>query len=235
MDYVVLVADDEKELLDVLELYLAKENIQLLKAYNGVDALDLFHKQTVHLLLLDVMMPKMDGFTTLREIRKESEVPAIMITAKDTDNDKILGLDLGADDYITKPFNPMEVVARIKAQLRRNYILNPSIQEVESTEKSLIFFDIMIDREKGLIQKGGEDILLTSTEYKILCLLAEHPGRIYTKKQIYEAVWNDYYYEDDSSLLVHMSNLRNKIETTPKKPEILKTIKGLGYKVEQQK
>lgn len=140
MDYVVLAADDEKELLDVLELYLAKENIILLKTYNGKDALALFNEQPVHLLLLDIMMPEVDGYTVLREIRKKSDVPAIMISAKDTDNDKILGLDLGADDYITKPFNPMEVVARIRAQLRRNYLLQPQAKEEDAEKNKIIFF-----------------------------------------------------------------------------------------------
>ena len=231
-NYTVLAADDEKELLEVLELYLAKDHIKVLKAASGTDALTIFREQSVHLVLLDIMMPGMDGYGVLREIRKESNVPAIMISARDTGNDKILGLELGADDYITKPFDPMEVAARVKAQLRRSYQFTPLESELESLPQ-LTLFDLVLNQNEGTLTKGGNPITLTSTEYHILSLLMTNPGRIFTKKQIYETVWQDYYVADDSSLLVHMSNLRNKIEDDSKTPRILKTVKGLGYKVER--
>ena len=236
MDYTVLAADDEKELLDVLELYFQKENIRMIKAVDGQTALDLFKANTVHLVLLDVMMPNKDGFAVLREIRKTSHVPAIMITARSEDYDKILGLELGADDYITKPFNPLEVVARIKAQLRRNYRYE-TVEAVGLTPEAnpLKVGELVLLLQEGSLTKNGEVIILTSTELKILHLLMSQPGRVFTKQQIYESVWEEYYMESDSSVLVHISNLRNKIENNPKKPEILKTIKGLGYKVERQK
>lgn len=234
MEYTVLAADDEKELLDVLELYLHKENIQLIKAENGQQALEEFKKQTVHLVLLDVMMPEKDGFSVLREIRKTSHIPAIMLTARSEDYNKILGLELGADDYITKPFNPLEVVARINAQLRRNYHYEQ--QECagkEAREKPLALHGLELLMQEGRLTKNGADVVLTSTELKILHLLMSHPGRVFTKQQIYENVWEEYYMESDGSILVHISNLRNKIEDEPKQPRILKTIKGLGYKVER--
>ena len=231
MPYTVLAADDEQELLEVLELYLAKDDIKMLKAGSGTDALALFRSQPVHLVLLDIMMPGMDGYAVLREIRTESNLPAIMLSAKDTDNDKILGLELGADDYITKPFNPMEVAARVKAQLRRSYRFAAAGEPDAPPELAL--FDLVLNQNEGTLTKRGQPVALTSTEYRILCLLMAHPGRIFTKKLIYETVWQDYYVEDDSSLLVHLSNLRNKIEEDPKLPRILKTVKGLGYKVER--
>ena len=211
MEYVVLAADDEIELLDVLELYMGKEQIKLLKAADGIEAMRIFGEQTVHLVLLDVMMPKLDGFGVLRKIRETSKIPAIMCTAKGEDYDKILGLELGADDYITKPYNPMEVVARIKAQLRRSYdYLN-----------------------EGCLYRGEEAIALTKTEFLILKLMMTSPGRIFTKQQIFNSAWDEEYMGDDSTVMVHMSNLRAKIEENPKNPVWIKTVKGLGYKFEK--
>lgn len=232
MEYTILAADDEKELLDALELYLASENIRFLKAGDGLEAIALFRAQEVHLLLLDIMMPGLDGFGVLREIRKTSHVPAIMLSARDQDHDKILGLELGADDYIAKPFNPLEVVARVKAQLRRSY--NYYVPETIATQTPpLEMHGLVLDRQEGRLTKEDREILLTSTEMKILHLLMQHPGRIFTKQQIYESVWDDYYTGSDSAILVHISNLRSKIETDPRQPRILKNIKGLGYKIER--
>lgn len=229
MKYTVLGADDEVELLDVLELYLENENIKLIKAKNGTEAIDLFNKERVHLVLLDIMMPGLDGFSVLRKIRETSKVPSIMLTAKNEDYDKILGLELGADDYITKPYNPLEVVARIKAQLRRNYNYN----SLDSCTKVYKAFDLELNIEEGTLKKLEESISVTSTELKILCLLMKKPGRIFTKRQIFEAVWEDSFIGDDNTIMVHISNIRNKIEKDPKKPSILRTIKGLGYKIEK--
>ena len=230
MQYKVLAADDETELLDALELYTEREDIKLIKAENGIRALELFKQERPHLVMLDIMLPVMDGFAVLKKIREESKVPAIMLTARGEDYDKILGLELGADDYITKPYNPMVVVARIKAQLRRNYDYRK-----ESGEQTVVLkcFDITLNREEGIVEKDGKRIELTKTEFLILELLMHNQGRIFTKQQIFDYAWEDTYVADDNTVMVHISNLRSKIEDTPKNPQILKTVKGLGYKIEK--
>ena len=230
MDFTVLAADDELELLDVLELYLAKENIRLLKSGNGRQALNLLKSETVHLLLLDIMMPELDGYAVLREARKNSNIPVIMLSARVADHERILGLDMGADDYIAKPFNPLEVIARIKAQLRRCY----SLSGEESAPVTIVSHGLVLDTGDGTLTKNSIPVRITSTEYKILCCLMSSPGRIFTKRQIYEHVWGDYYIENDSTLMMHLSNLRAKVEDNPKQPVLIKTVKGLGYKFEKE-
>ena len=231
MEYKVLAADDETELLDALELYTERENIKLIKADNGITALELFRSEKPHLVLLDIMMPGLDGFAVLKKIREESKIPAIMLTARVEDYDKILGLELGADDYITKPYNPMVVVARIKAQLRRNY----DYKDNNTTEsKEIKCFDIVLNKDEGAVTKGGKAIELTKTEFLILELLMQNRGRIFTKQQIFDYAWDSGYIADDNTVMVHISNLRAKIEDNPKTPKILKTIKGLGYKIEKE-
>ncbi len=231
MKYKVLAADDEIELLEALELYTEREDIELIRADNGVSALTLFQKEKPHLVLLDIMMPGMDGFAVLKRIRAESNVPVIMLTARDADYDKILGLEIGADDYITKPYNPMVVVARIKAQLRRNY----DYQETSGVKSpELKCFDIVLNKEEGSVSKAGQSIELTKTELRILELLMENRGRILTKQQIFDYAWEGDYIADDNTIMVHISNLRAKIEENPKYPRILKTVKGLGYKIEKE-
>ncbi len=231
MEYKVLAADDETELLDALELYTERENIKLIKADNGIAAFDLFRREKPHLVLLDIMMPGLDGFTVLKKIRAESSVPAIMFTARGEDYDKILGLSLGADDYITKPFNPMVVVARIKAQLRRNYDYKDN-GAIPGDEMKC--FDIVLNKTEGTVTKNGRAVELTKTEFLILELLLQHRGRIFTKQQIFDYAWDGDYIADDKTIMVHISNLRSKIEDNPKTPRIVKTIKGLGYKVEKE-
>lgn len=231
MEYKVLAADDETELLDALELYTERENIQLIKADNGITALDLFRSEKPHLVLLDIMMPGLDGFAVLKKIREESKIPAIMLTARGEDYDKILGLELGADDYITKPYNPMVVVARIKAQLRRNYDYKDN-NAAES--KELKCFDIALNKDEGTVTKKGKPVELTKTEFLILELLMQSRGRIFTKQQIFDYAWDNDFIADDNTVMVHISNLRAKIEDNPKTPKILKTIKGLGYKIEKE-
>ena len=227
MTYKILVADDEEELLAVLELYTAKENLMLIKAYDGNQAWELFLEESPHLVVLDVMMPGMDGFTVLQKIRKISKVPAIMLTARSEDYDKILGLELGADDYIAKPYNPMEVIARMKAQIRRNYDYQETRTEIYKQ------FDLELYVEEGIVKRQGETIELTKTEFLILKLLMEKPGRIYTKQQIYDYAWGEEFIADDNTLMVHISNLRAKIEENPRTLMMLKTVKGLGYKFEK--
>lgn len=231
MLYKVLAADDERELLDALELYLERDGIQLLKADNGITALDMFRTEEPHLVLLDIMMPGLDGISVLRKIRTESKVPAIMMTAKGEDYDKILGLELGADDYITKPYNPMEVVARVKAQLRRNYDYKDAPKQTESVYKC---FDVELSSDAGTVTKGGKSIELTKTEFRLLEILMRNQGRILTKQQLFEYAWGGDYIADDNTIMVHISNLRTKIEENSKEPKILKTIKGLGYKIERE-
>lgn len=229
--YVIMAADDECELLDTLELFLARENMLLVKAKDGREALALFEKEQPDLVLLDIMMPEMDGFSVLRRIRETSRVPAIMMTARTEDYDKILGLELGADDYVTKPYNPMELVARVKAQLRRTYSYAEPLPEAECV---LRMFDLSLNLQECSLKKNGKDILLTKTEYRILELLMKSPGRVYTKQQIFDYAWEDIYMGEDSTLMVHISNLRNKIEDDPKTPVMIKTVKGLGYKFERE-
>lgn len=231
MEYKVLAADDETELLDALELYTERENLKLIKADNGITALELFRSEKPHLVLLDIMMPGLDGFALLKKIRAESNVPAIMLTARDEDYDKILGLELGADDYISKPYNPMVVVARIKAQLRRNYAYKDN-SIAESAELKCL--DIVLNKDEGVVTKGGKDVALTKTEFLILELLMQNKGRIFTKQQIFDYAWDSGYIADDNTIMVHISNLRSKIEDNAKTPKILKTIKGLGYKIEKE-
>ena len=231
MEYKVLAADDETELLDALELYTERESIKLIKADNGITALELFRSEKPHLVLLDIMMPGLDGFAVLKKIREESKIPAIMLTARIEDYDKILGLELGADDYITKPYHPMVVVARIKAQLRRNYDYKDN-NTAES--KEIKCFDIVLNKDEGAVTKGGKTIELTKTEFLILELLMQNRGRILTKQQIFDYAWDSGYIADDNTVMVHISNLRAKIEDNPKTPKILKTIKGLGYKIEKE-
>lgn len=230
MEYKILAADDETELLDALELYTERENIKLIKTDNGITALELFRSEKPHLVLLDIMMPGLDGFSVLKKIRAESSVPAIMITARGEDYDKILGLEIGADDYITKPYNPMVVVARIKAHLRRSYGFTDGSK---SENSELRCFDIILSIDEGTVKKNNVTIQLTKTEFLILSLLMKNQGRIFTKQQIFDYARDSEYIADDNTVMVHISNLRSKIEDNPKKPAIIKTIKGLGYKIEK--
>lgn len=231
MKFKVLAADDEKELLDALELYTERENITLIKADNGISALDLFEKEKPHMVLLDVMMPGLDGFSVLKRIRNVSNVPAIMLTARSEDYDKILGLELGADDYITKPYNPMEVVARMKAGLRRNYSY---MEQKAATSEILSCGGLTMEKDTGVVKKNEQTIELTKTEFLILELLLQNKDRILTKQQIFEYAWAGEYVADDNTIMVHISNLRAKIEDNPKEPKLLKTIKGLGYKLREE-
>ncbi len=226
--YKILVADDELELIDPLRLFFEKEGLELIEAEDGLKCLELFKKEQVHLLILDIMMPGMDGFEVLRQVRKKSKVPAIMVTARTADYDKILGLELGADDYITKPYNPMEVLARVKAQLRRCY----DYGELEDKEEIKVG-NLSLNILEALLKKDKTAIELTKTEFLILELFMKNPGRIFTKQQIFDYVWDEPYLGDDNTILVHISNLRSKIEDDPKKPTKIKTIKGLGYKLEK--
>lgn len=228
--YTILIADDESEIVELLQLYLEKE-YNILQAQNGNEALKLIKSHTIDLAILDIMMPGMDGLQLLKRIRENDHFPVLFLSAKSQDHDKILGLGMGADDYISKPFNPLEIVARVGSMLRRVHQFDaPAVQEKE--KEQIVLGQLTLDRSSCQVHVSGEPVALTSTEYKILELLMEQPGRVLTRKRIYEAVWEDFYVYEDNSIMVHISNIRDKIERDSKKPEYLKTIRGLGYKIE---
>ena len=222
----ILIAEDDIRRL--LALNMKKEGYDVIECKDGIEALEAFKKQEIHLALLDIMMPNIDGITVMEEIRKLSIIPIIFITAMSRDTEKVLALGLGADDYIVKPINAIELTARVSAQLRRcyKYIKNKE----ESIEIKL--GELRLNKEKFEVYKNELKIDLNPKEFKILDLLMSNPGRVYTKKQIYEKVWDEQYFGDDNTLLVHLSHLREKIEENPKTPKYLKTIRGIGYKVE---
>ena len=229
----VLVAEDEESIREFIVINLTRSGYTVEQAENGAVALEKFAKDEsgFDVAILDIMMPGMDGFAVLRRIREKSRIPALMMTARTEDYDKILGLELGADDYITKPYNPLEVVARVKAQLRRCY----AYQEQKSEETEVLkALDLVMHLAEGTLFRNGEAITLTATEFKILGLFMRTPGQIYTKQQIFSYAWDDAYLGDDSTVMVHISNLRNKIEEDPKNPKRIKTVKGLGYKLEKE-
>ncbi len=228
----ILIADDEREIAELIELYLLKENFNVFKAYDGQEALEYVKREDISLAIIDVMMPNLNGFQVIKEIRKNYNIPLIILSARDDYSEKILGLDIGADDYITKPFNPLELVARVQAQLRRTYKLNTD-DNSKPKDNTIKVGDLMLDKESCMLIKSDEIITLTSTEYKIIECLLNHVGRVFTKKQIFEHVWEENYYDDENAIRVHMSNLRDKIEDNPKEPKYLKTIRGLGYKIER--
>jgi|LSQX01.3.fsa_nt_gb DNA-binding response OmpR family regulator len=233
--YTILLVDDEKEIVDVLNLYLENAGFNVIAAYDGKEALGVLSKADVSVdaAIIDIMMPEMDGYSLVKEIRKDSNIPIIILSARSDDSGKILGLDLGADDYITKPFNPLEVTARAQAQLRRYYKLNAVASEAEDR---ILAGELMLDKGSCSLEKNGVNIPLTAIEFKILCLLMENRGKVFTKSRIYEHVWNGGFYEsDDNTIMVHISRLREKIENDSRSPEYLKTIRGLGYRFEKVK
>lgn len=225
----VLVVDDEKEIRDAIEIYLRGENLTVFKASDGLEALDILENQKIHIIILDIMMPKLDGIRTCLKIREKENMPIIMLSAKGEDSDKILGLNVGADDYITKPFNHLELVARVKSQLRRYE--KPLTKE--NNEKVIKIKDLVIDTLAKKITLRGEDIKVTATEYKILYLLASNPGKVFSIKEIYEKVWEEPFYRSENTVTVHIRRIREKIEINTKEPEYIKVVWGIGYKVEK--
>ncbi|WP_151737011.1 response regulator transcription factor ['Paenibacillus yunnanensis' Narsing Rao et al. 2020] len=228
--FTILIADDEPEIVELLQLYLEKD-YTIAKAGNGQEALQIVETEAVDLAILDIMMPEMDGLQLLKRIRRICHIPVLLLSAKSQHHDKILGLELGADDYISKPFNPLEVVARVNAMLRRVHHFDVVPPEKEEP-KLLVLGKLTLDLDACLLHISGEPVALTSTEFKILKLMMAEPGRVFTRKRIYEAVWEDFYMYEDNSIMVHISNIREKIERDSKKPEYLKTIRGLGYKID---
>lgn len=226
----ILIVDDEAEIRELLKIYLNNHGYQTFEASNGLEAL-LMLNNDVDLILVDIMMPQLDGVEFVKRVRKDSSIPIIFISAKSEDMDKIFGLQIGADDYIAKPFNPLEVVSRVQALLRRveKYTINNEYKESNIIEAG----DIKLDTISCELYKSGELKDLTSYEYKILSMFMKNPGRVYTKAQIYETAWGEDYLGDDNIIMVYISKLRDKIEDNPKKPRYLKTIRGLGYRFEK--
>ena len=225
----ILICDDEKDIVNALKIYLTDPDNVLFEAYNGREALEAVENNDIHLVLLDIMMPVMDGISALSEIRKVSNAPVILLTAKSEDNDKILGLNVGADDYITKPFNPLEVTARVRSQLRRYLKLGGGVAEQESYTIGGIELN---DRNKEVFL-DGEPVQVTPKEYDILKLLMANPGRVFSPKEIYSTVWKEKPFGTDNTVAVHIRHLREKLEIDPSEPRYIKVIFGQGYKIEK--
>lgn len=226
----VLLVDDEPEILELLTLFLEKEQFHIVTAQNGLEAWNYVRTRTFDLVVLDIMMPKLDGLQLLKLLRQDYKLPVILLSAKSDDSNKILGLGLGADDFIAKPFNPLEVVARILAMLRRTYEFNEPQAAKPIVEPTIEIGSLKLVGSDCALYKEGRAIQLTAMEYRILKAFMEAPGRIFTKKQLFEQVWSDFYQEDANTIMVHISRLRDKIEDQPKEPVYIKTIRGLGYR-----
>ena len=229
----ILVCDDDKEIVSAIEIYLSKEGYNIVKAYDGKEALEKLEMNEIHLIILDIMMPKMDGITVANEVRKNKSIPIIMLSAKSEDYDKVSGLNNGADDYITKPFNPMELIARVNSQIRR-YTRLGSIADKENENKNIYKSgELIIKDDTKQVTVDGVEIKLTPTEYNILKFLTKNKGKVYSIEQIYENVWEDEAYGADNIIAVHIRHIREKIEINPKEPKYLKVIWGIGYKIEK--
>ena len=228
--YTILICDDDRDIVSALEIYLTSEGYRTVAAYNGLEALRAMEQGNIHLVLMDIMMPELDGVRATARLRETSNVPIILLTAKSEDSDKILGLNIGADDYITKPFNPLEVIARVRSQLRRYTALGGA----ERAAGLLTVGPIAMDDSAKQVTVDGEPVALTPLEYNILKLLLSHPGQVFSSAQIYEQVWNDPAYGSENTVAVHIRHLREKIEIDPANPRYLKVVWGLGYKMEKE-
>jgi len=229
--YTILVCDDDKEIVEAIEIYLSQEGYRILKAYDGAEAIQLLEKEEVNLLILDVMMPKLDGIRATLKIRENNSVPIIILSAKSEDSDKILGLNVGADDYVTKPFNPLELVARVKSQLRRYNELGGTTQERKDQVYEVGGLRINDDLKEVTVD--GEHVKLTPIEYNILLLLMKNQGRVFSINQIYESIWNEEAIGADNTVAVHIRHIREKIEINSKDPRYLKVVWGVGYKIDK--
>ena len=226
----ILVCDDDKEIVEAIEIYLTQEEHHILKAYDGEQAIRVLQNHPVDLLIIDVMMPKLDGIRATLKIREKNALPIIILSAKSEDADKILGLNVGADDYVTKPFNPLELVARVKSQLRRYPQLGAMTEKKENIYET---GGLMIDDDRKEVTVDGESVKLTPIEYRILLFLVQNQGRVFSINQIYENIWNEEAIAADNTVAVHIRHIREKIEINPKEPRYLKVVWGLGYKVEK--
>ena len=228
--YKILICDDERDIVNALKIYLNDVNYTLYEAFDGAEAVQVVKENHIHLVLMDIMMPNMDGIQAMVKIRETSNVPVILLTAKSEDSDKILGLTVGADDYITKPFNPVEVSARVKSQLRRYMQLGAGNNQAETL---LRCGGIELDDAQKKVTLDGEEVALTPTEFDILKLLMEHPGQVFSPKEIYTKIWNDLPYGSENTVAVHIRHLREKLEINPAEPRYLKVVWGQGYKMEK--
>lgn len=226
----ILVCDDDKDIVEAIEIYLTQEGHHILKAYDGEQAIRVLKNNPVDLLIIDVMMPKLDGIRATLKIREKNALPIIILSAKSEDADKILGLNVGADDYVTKPFNPLELVARVKSQLRRYTQLGAMTEKKENIYET---GGLMIDDDRKEVTVDGESVKLTPIEYRILLFLVQNQGRVFSINQIYENIWNEEAIAADNTVAVHIRHIREKIEINPKEPRYLKVVWGLGYKVEK--
>lgn len=226
----ILVCDDDKEIVEAISIYLSQENYQIFKAYDGEQAIEVLKQEDIQLLIIDIMMPKLDGIHAMLKIREFSAIPILVLSAKSEDVDKILGLNVGADDYITKPFNPLELVARVKSSLRR-YTMLGSV--APAAETMYCIGALSVDDDAKEVKVDGEVVKLTPIEYQILLLLMKNPGRVFSTQQIYESIWNEDAYGVENTVAVHIRHIREKIEINPKEPRYLKVVWGVGYKIEK--
>ncbi len=225
----ILVCDDDYAIVDAIEIYLEHEGYKIFKAFNGIEAIEVARDNEIHLIIMDIMMPKMDGIRATMKIREENNIPLIMLSAKSEDSDKIIGLNIGADDYITKPFNPLELIARVKSQLRRYTTLGG----LETKSNVYQTGGLMIDDESKTITVDGEEVHLTPVQYKMLKFLTKNAGKVFSIEEIYEKVWNETAHSPENTVSVHIRKIREKIEINPKEPKYLKVVWGVGYKVEK--
>lgn len=228
-DFNVLVVDDEKEIRDAIEIYLKNEGITVVQAGDGIEAIEKLDEHPIHLIVMDIMMPKLDGISTTFKIREQRNIPIIILSAKSEDTDKILGLQIGADDYVTKPFNPLELIARVKSQLRRYVTLGT----YEGKTNLIDLNGLTLDKEAKEVAINGDSVKLTPIEYKIVELLMSYPGRVFSINDIYERVWKEPSYNAENTVAVHIRKIREKIEIDPKNPRYLKVVWGIGYKMEK--
>lgn len=228
----ILVCDDDKEIVEAIEIYLTQDGHQVLEAYDGIEAVEILKKESVDLLIMDIMMPRMDGIRATLKIREKHNIPIIILSAKSEDADKILGLNIGADDYITKPFNPLELVARVKSHLRRYMQLGSTT--IKESEAIYTVGGLAINDDLKEVTVDGEQVKLTPIEYNILLLLVKHQDKVFSIDQIYENIWNENAVGVDNTVAVHIRHIREKIEINPKEPRYLKVVWGVGYKIEKQ-
>ncbi len=229
----ILIVDDEKEIRDLVDIYLKSDGYNTIKACDGVQAINLLQENDVDLIILDVMMPNLNGIEACLKIREMKEMPIIMLSAKSEDIDKILGLNMGADDYLTKPFNPLELVARVKSQLRRFYKFGNKVMSAENDENIIQIDELIMNLETHEVSFGDNMIKLTPTEFDILSLLAKSRGKVFSIENIYESVWNQEFMTSDNTVMVHIRKIREKIEEDPRNPRFIKTVWGVGYKIEK--
>lgn len=229
----ILVVDDEQEIADLVEIYLVSDGYKVFKASNAQDGLDILNKEDIHLCLLDIMMPGMNGLEMCKKIRETNNIPIIMLSAKSTDLDKILGLGTGADDYVVKPFNPLELTARVKSQLRRYTQLNPNSNVHETVKNEISIRGLMINKDNHKVTVYDEEVKLTPIEFDILYLLASNPGKVFSTDEIFEKVWNEKVYEANNTVMVHIRRLRGKMKEDERQDKIITTVWGVGYKIEK--